>query len=248
MKIILSPAKKMRVETDSFATTGLPVFLDRTEILLSYLQSLSLEELKDLWKCNQNLAELNFERVRNMDLYHNLTPSILSYEGIAYRSMAPEVFTQSAFDYVQDHLRILSGFYGVLKPFDGVTPYRLELGAKPSLTGFQDLYDFWGDSLYREVADGDHVILNLASKEYAKAVEKYLEPSDRFLTIVFGEWKGDKVIQKATMAKMARGDMVRYLAENQITDLTELRSYHNLNYRFHEELSSEKKYVFLREP
>ena len=159
--------------------------------------------------------------------------------------MAPEVFSEGALTYIQKNLRILSGFYGVLKPFDGVTPYRLEMQAKLSVQGKKDLYDFWGERLYRELTDGDHLILNLASKEYAKAVEKYLTPEDRFITVEFGERKDGKVKQKATLAKMARGEMVRFMAENNIQDPEEIKAFHELGFSFEGMLSDEKKFVFI---
>ena len=130
MRIIISPAKKMNVDTDSLPCRGLPRFLDRAEILLERLRELDYEELKALWKCNDKLARLNADRVADMDLYRQLTPALLSYEGIQYRYMAPGVLSDTELDYLQEHLRILSGFYGVLRPFDGVTPYWLEMQAK----------------------------------------------------------------------------------------------------------------------
>ena len=148
MKIILSPAKKMNVETDILTPSGLPEFLDRTEVILSWLRSKSYGELKALWDCNDKIAEQNFERLEHMDLRKNLTPAVLAYEGIAYQYMAPIIFENSHFDYVQEHLRILSGFYGVLRAMDGVTPYRLEMQAKATVDGNKDLYEFWGRRLY----------------------------------------------------------------------------------------------------
>ena len=140
MKIILSPAKKMITDTDSIAPDGLPEFIEKTTEIQSWLKSKSKEELKTIWKCNDKIAEQNFNRVENMDLYHLLTPAVLSYEGIAFRYMAPSVFEDSQFEYVQNHLRILSAFYGVLKPLDGVTPYRLEMQAKVSIGDAKNLY------------------------------------------------------------------------------------------------------------
>ena len=122
MKIILSPAKKMITDTDSIAPDGLPEFIDKTLEIQSWLNCKSKEELKTIWKCNEKIAELNFNRLQNMDIYHMLTPAVLSYEGIAFQCMAPSVFENSQFEYVQNHLRILFAFYGVLKPLDGVTP------------------------------------------------------------------------------------------------------------------------------
>ena len=129
MKIILSPAKKMKMEQEAETLTT-PVFMENTKELMCWMQKLTYEEVKKLWACNDKIAELNYERFRNMDLTRNLTPAILSYEGIAYQYMAPSVFEDGEFDYVQENLRILSAFYGVVKPLDGVTPYRLEMQAK----------------------------------------------------------------------------------------------------------------------
>ena len=140
MKIIISPAKKMNVDTDSLPIDSLPPFLPQTERLLSALQTMSPKELQSLWKCNDNLAQLNIERLKAMTLRQNLTPAILSYEGIQYRYIAPGVMSAGQLEYLREHLRILSGFYGLLRPFDGVTPYRLEMQAKLSVDGAKDLY------------------------------------------------------------------------------------------------------------
>ena len=147
MKIIISPAKKMNVDTDSFDIRGLPEFLKHTRILEEKIRSLSLAQAKALWKCNDKLAELNYTRFKNMDLAQGLTPAVMSYEGLQYQHMAPGVLTSQAISYIEKHLRILSGFYGLLRPFDGVTPYRLEMQAGLAVNGYKNLYDFWGDRL-----------------------------------------------------------------------------------------------------
>lgn len=246
MKIIISPAKKMNTDTDTFACKSLPVFLEKTEILMDWMKSLSFEEAKKLWGCNDKLAELNFRRFSEMDLKKNLTPALISYEGIQYQYMAPSVFTEQGWEYVQEHLRILSGFYGVLKPFDGVTPYRLEMQAKAQVKEAKNLYDFWGELLYNEIIDEDRTIINLASKEYSKCVEKFLKPEDTYITCIFGEKKDGKVIQKGTQAKMARGEMVRYMAENRLETTEELKNFNHLDYHFSEELSAQNEYIFLK--
>lgn len=243
MKIIISPAKKMNVDTDSLPIDSLPPFLPQTERLLSALQTMSPKELQSLWKCNDNLAQLNIERLKAMTLRQNLTPAILSYEGIQYRYIAPGVMATGQLEYLREHLRILSGFYGLLRPFDGVTPYRLEMQAKLSVGGAKDLYAFWGDSLAKHL-EGDWM-LNLASKEYSKAVTPYL-PESSVLTCVFGEWLNGKVIEKGTMCKMARGQMVRWLAENGIEKAEKIREFADLEYRFDTELSTENTFVFIK--
>ena len=155
MRIIIAPAKKMNTDLDSLPPEALPQFLKQTERLMSALQAMSPKELQTLWKCNDAIAGLNVERLRNMDLRHRLTPAVLVYEGIQYRYMAPSVFEIDQFVYIQEHLRILSGFYGLLRPFDGVTPYRLEMQARLSVDGHKDLYGFWGTKLGQPTGIGD---------------------------------------------------------------------------------------------
>ncbi|MCF0123632.1 MAG: peroxide stress protein YaaA [Ruminiclostridium sp.] len=245
MRIIISPAKKMREDTDSLAWRELPAFLDRTAELLARLQSMSNEELQKLWKCNDKIAALNVERLQRMDLCSRLTPAILAYEGIQYQYMAPGVFSEGEYDYIQTHLRILSGFYGVLRPFDGVAPYRLEMQAKLAVGGAKNIYDYWGAALAEHLFAESGCILNLASKEYSQCVFKYLPKSVRWITCVFGEEKDGKVVEKGTMCKMARGDMVRYLAENRVEDAEDVKAFHGLNYRYSPEQSDESTFVFL---
>lgn len=246
MKIILSPAKKMITDTDSIAPVELPEFIDRTAEILSWMKSQSKEELKSIWKCNDKIAEQNFNRLENMDLYNMRTPAVLSYEGIAFQYMAPSVFENRQFDYIQNHLRILSAFYGVLKPMDGVTPYRLEMQAKAEIEDTKNLYDYWGERLYRSVIDDDRVMINLASKEYSKCIEKYLSDKDQYITVTFCERSGDKLVTKGTYAKMARGEMVRYMAEKEIENPTDIQKFDRLGYTFRGDLSSESRYVFER--
>lgn len=246
MKIIISPAKKMNIDTDSLPVQSEPVFLRDAEKIKNYMQALSYEEAKRLWACNDKIAELNFARFREMDLKKNLTPAILSYEGIQYQYMAPAVFTDSALSYIQEHLRILSGLYGVLKPLDGIVPYRLEMQAGAKVEGSANLYDFWGGKIYGNVLDGDRIVINLASKEYSRCIEYYLKPDDIFVTCVFGELKEGKIIQKGTLAKMARGEMVRYMAENNVTDLEGLKEFTGLGYQYQKDISKERDYIFLK--
>lgn len=246
MRVIISPAKKMNVDTDTLEPAGLPVFLKETEEIMEWMQSLSFSEMKKLWGCNEKIAELNFKRFEEMELRRGLTPALLSYEGIQYQYMAPAVFEEGQYEYVQEHLRILSGFYGVLRPMDGVTPYRLEMQAKVKLSGKKDLYDYWGERLYREILDESRIIVNLASKEYSRCVERYLCPQDTFITCVFGEYVNGKVRQKGTYAKMARGEMVRFMAENKIDSPEEMKNFRRMGYVFREELSDKQNYVFVQ--
>ena len=249
MKIILSPAKKMNVNTDLMEPSGFPVFMEKAEVLLKWMKSKNLAELQKLWKCSDRIAQQNFERLQRMDLKKDLTPAILSYEGIAYQYMAPAVFEYGHIDYVQEHLRIISAFYGVLKPIDGVTPYRLEMQAKAAVDGCKDLYEFWGRSIYDKVCDDSGVIINLASREYSKCIEKYLKPEDRYITCTFAERtekSGDRLVTKGTYAKMARGEMVRFMAEHGIKEPEDIRKFDRLGYIYRSDISTDTEYVFER--
>ena len=245
MRIIIAPAKKMVAEA-ALPPEGLPVFIDRAERLRQYVCALTYAEQKKLWACSDAIAEQNAERFAHMDLRRNLVPALLAYDGIQYAYMAPAVFEDGHLAYVQEHLRILSGFYGVLKPFDGVVPYRLEMRAKATVDGCRNLYEFWGDSLYREVVDDSRVIVNLASKEYSKAVEKHVRPGDAIITCVFGELENGKVVQKGVYAKMARGEMVRYLAGIRASEPGQMKGFAWSDYSYDEMRSTESSYVFLR--
>lgn len=247
MRIIISPAKKM-VRDDVLAWSDLPALLERTEVLRAWVCKLSFEECQRLWGCNARLAQLNYERFHEMDLRRDLTPALLAFEGIQYQYMAAGVLEGESYDYLQEHLRILSGFYGVLRPLDGVVSYRLEMGAKAQVGHARNLYDFWGSALYEEVVPKDRTIVNLASAEYSRAIERHLAPGDRFVTAVFGELVGSKVVQKGAYAKMARGEMVRYLAERKVQAPEEMQGFSALGYGFDPARSDESTYVFLRKP
>lgn len=247
MKIIISPAKKMRTDRDVFPPETLPVFLPDAERLLHRLRALSEPQLKALWRCNDSIARLNCERVRTMDLRGGLTPAILAFVGIQYQYMAPGVFEDRQFAYIRAHLRILSGFYGLLRPFDGVAPYRLEMQARLSLGGCRDLYEFWNRRLADRLCAETDWVLNLASLEYSRAVSAHLPQGFRFLSCIFAEWEDGRLVEKGTLCKMARGEMVRWLAEHEITAPEEIKEFDRLGYRYLPEQSGRDRLVFCRE-
>ena len=236
----------MNVDTDSLPQQGLPVFLSKTRILLQELQNKDLPELKKLWKCSDKLAQTSFEQLWKIKLEGVLTPAILAYDGIQYQHMAPAVFNDQELLYIQNHLRILSGFYGVVRPMDGVSPYRLEMQAKLVVQESRDLYDFWGDSIADELFSQTDTIINLASQEYSRCVSRYLKEGIRMITCTFGEEIDEKVIEKGTLCKMARGEMVRFMAENQIEQPEKLREFSRMGYCFSEKYSDSTNYVFLK--
>lgn len=245
MRIIISPAKKMNIDTDTFDVTT-SMFLDKTSEIMAKIQSLDYKTLKDIWKCNDSLAKLNFERFSEMDLHTNLTPAILSYEGLQYKYIAASVFEDSQYTYIENHLRILSGFYGILRPFDGVTPYRLEMQAKLSIDGHKDLYSYWSDSLARSLFSETDCILNLASKEYSKCISPYLSHDTHYVNCLFTENVNGKLVEKGTMCKMARGEMIRFMAENKINNIEDIKHFDRLDYSFSKENSNENNLIFIK--
>lgn len=247
MKIMISPAKKMKIHTDLFQSQDLPVLIGETDHLISCIQSLSYDEAKTLWQCNDKLAQLNYKRFSAMDTRANLTPALLSYEGLQYQHIAPLVLETGQWDYLQQHLRILSGFYGIIRPLDGVIPYRLEMRARLHTRHGRNLYQFWGRKLHDELAKDTNVIINLASKEYSRTVAPYIGSSHAFITCVFGECRDGKVIEKGTVAKIARGEMVRYMAEHNITVPEQMKTFDRIGFSFEEKLSSQNTYVFLND-
>ena len=160
MKIIISPAKRMVFDLDGIDTIGLHKYINEANILREYLKSLNFDQLKNLWEANDKIVLENIERFK-ININGPLTPAVLAYDGIAYKNMAPSVFTYDEWDYIDKHLFILSGLYGVLKPRDGIIPYRLEMQAKIDLSGVKSLYDYWNDLIYKVVSFDDDIIINL---------------------------------------------------------------------------------------
>lgn len=252
MKIIISPAKQMQVDTDTFDVLSQPQMLSQAEEIMNYMKSLTTAELKKLWHTSDKLFQLNAERLKSMDLKSEYqTPAILAFCGLQYQYMAPDLFTEPALDYIQHNMRILSSFYGVLRPFDGVVPYRLEMKAKAHVNGTRNLHEFWNRTWFDLLAKDDDLIINLASKMYAHQVGRYMKNTDvKMISCVFGYYneQKNKVIQDNTYAKMARGEMVRYMAENDIHDYHEIVNFNDFGYQYTPQYSDDETYVFLRDP
>lgn len=247
MRIIISPAKKMNTDTDCFSAESVPEFANDACRIVCALQALDRDALKKLWKCSDSLVELNAQRLQNMHPDMGRIPALFAYEGIQYQYMAPGVLDADSLDYLREHLRILSGLYGLLRPFDGVVPYRLEMQAKLSVDSRKDLYAFWGSRLADRLAGESDTILNLASKEYSKAVQPYLSGPVRFVTCSFAEMVDGKPAEKSTFCKIARGQMVRWLAEHKINSLEDVKNFDQMGYRFSPKISSACEFVFLKD-
>ena len=247
MQIIIAPARNMKSDPDSLPIQGLPQFLPQTKQILAHMRSLSYDQLHHLWwNCSEKIAIPNYHWVQQMDLYHQLTPALLAFTGLQYQRMAPGVCDEQSLEYVQDHLRILSGFYGLLKPFDGIVPYRLGMGDRAQVEGTKNLYEFWGSCLADELYSQDKLVLNLASQEYAKVIVPYVKGNRQFVSCTFVKAENGRFKTQATRAKIARGNMVRYLAEHQANDLAVVKDF-NLGYHFDEQASTPDKLIFVED-
>lgn len=265
LQVIISPAKQMRSAQDAFEVLGIPPFARETARLHRALLDIERNEgsggLQALWNVSDKLLGpcLNtlheFEPILengdldNPDIARNTSPAVMSYHGIQYQSMAPEVMDAAQLAWLQNHLWILSGLYGCVRPFHAVEPYRLEMGAKLAVDDARDLYAFWGDKLARAIAPAgsNTTIVNLASVEYAKAVLPHLADDATAVTCLFGEGiRNGKPIQRSTASKKARGSMVRWMAENKLENAGRLTEF-NIGYRHAPELSYPGTLVFINE-
>lgn len=265
LQVIISPAKQMRAAQDAFEVLGIPPFVREIARLHRALLDIERNEgsggLQTLWNvsdrllttCLDTLHEfmpvLNDADLADPDIARRISPAVMSYHGIQYQSMAPEVMDSAQLAWLQDHLWILSGLYGCVRPFHAVEPYRLEMGAKLAVDDARDLYAFWGDKLARVIApaDSNATIVNLASAEYAKAVLPRLTTDVTVVTCLFGEGvRNGKPIQRSTASKKARGSMVRWMAENKLEDVNGLTAF-DVGYRHFPELSNKNTLVFLNE-
>ena len=243
MKIIIAPAKKMIIE-EYMNASSMPMYLDKTKELQQTLLTFNKEELKKLWKVNDQILNDSYEHLHSYDIEKAYSPAIYSYSGIQYQYLSVNTLDQSSLDYLNDHLRILSGYYGILRPLDAIYPYRLEMCHKLSINNHKNLYDYWGDLLYKGL--DDHLIINLSSDEYTSSIKPYLKDTDTLINIYFGEIINDSFKIKGTIAKMARGEMVRFMAINKIENIEEIKSFHELNFQYSKELSDTFNYYFIR--
>ena len=246
MRIIISPAKKMRRDSDAPFSLTPARFEKDAEYLVSELRKMSVPELSSLWKTGEKLTRQAKSYLDSFDPSIPLTPAILAYDGIAFRYMAPSVFEERMIGYAQMHLRIISGLYGVLRPLDGVSPYRLEMQAPLATSGGNNLYEYWGRRIHGAVFVGDDTVINLASKEYSDTVEPYNGAGERFINVNFAELKDGVPVIRATYAKMARGEMVRFLCGREAENAEVMKEFDGLGFSFSDSLSSPDDYWFLR--
>ena len=245
MKIIISPAKKMKRE-EYVAPLHRPMFLKEAGELLSFLRSLSDSEMAKVWKVKGALLSSSLSSLSMLSLEDSGSPAIFSYDGIQYTYMSPSSFTDSMLEYAEKNLRIISGLYGLLKPLDGVGTYRLEMESPISIPGYGDLYSYWGGKIASSLMEDDRLLVNLASAEYSKAVLPYLPSTVTVVTPVFLDWEKGRYVSKGVYAKMERGEMVRFLAETGAETVEDIMKFSSRGYEFSRFLSDSNTLCFVR--
>ena len=235
--IVISPAKRLATNTsDSSLEATVPVFKKEAELLAGVLAKLSTEELRSMMKVSENIAELNAGRYRNWNKSNaEEKRAIFQFEGDVFKHLGAKDLSDNQIQYMNDNLRILSGIYGLLKPSDEMSPYRLEMGTRHDFYGSANLYEFWGDKIAKELLEelGSSYLFNLASEEYFSAISKFLNAEKvinfRFLTIASGK---EKVV--GVIAKRARGEMAKYLIQNKISTNEKIENFSAMGFQFKE--------------
>lgn len=262
MLILLSPAKTLNFETSSFpleANVSQPAFLENAEVLVKHLRQLSPAEISSLMKISDKLGELNAERYRTWQTNFDDTsakPALSAFRGDVYQGLDADSFSTEDWQFAQQHLRILSGLYGILKPLDLIQPYRLEMGtkladAKLATLGADTLYQFWYHKPTEAIAQDldslqQSIIVNLASQEYFKVINTQLL-SSQIVTPVFKDWKNGKYKIISFYAKKARGMMARYIIKKRLKTTEELQDFAEDGYTYNSELSDSNNLVFTRD-
>ena len=254
MLTLLSPAKTLDFETPPVTDQhSLPDYLDESAELIDVLRRYSPDEIGALMKLSPKLSELNVQRYSDWTLpfpKDDAKAAVLAFKGDVYTGLDAEHLSKEQLAYAQNHLRILSGLYGLLRPLDLILPYRLEMGTKLGNERGKDLYAFWGDAITNALneycrTEGIDTIVNLASNEYFKSVKpKALEP--QLITPVFKDEKNGKYKIISFYAKKARGMMARYQITHGIEDAEQLKAFDVAGYRFNEEESTATEWVFKR--
>ena len=254
MLIVISPAKTLDFDTAPVTQNhSQPEMLDRSEALIDILMTKSPADIEKLMKISPKLSELNVERYHSWSkpfTQNNAKQAMLAFKGDVYTGLDAETFSEADFSYAQDHLRILSGLYGVLKPLDLMQAYRLEMGIRIENPNGKNLYEFWGSDITEKIntqlkeIDTD-ILLNLASNEYFKSVKKK-EVNGDIVTPVFKDWKNGQYKMISFYAKKARGLMSAWVIQNQVSKLEELSKFDVDGYQYSANDSDPFNPVFLR--
>lgn len=255
MLVVISPAKNLDYDTPAITNTFTqPEMLGDSQRLIKHCRKLSPAKIGSLMKISDKLAGLNADRYAGWHTpfdSNNAKQALLAFNGDVYSGLDANTFSQDDFDYAQQHLRILSGLYGVLRPLDLMQAYRLEMGTKLDTGKNKNLYQFWDDRISKKLNEaidtqGDNVLINLASNEYFKAVKPKVLNAEIY-TPVFQDCKNGQYKVISFFAKKARGMMARYIIQNRLTDVSDLKNFDTAGYQFSQEKSKGNELVFTRQ-
>ena len=252
MKILLSPAKSLDFKSElPTSKTSSICFEKEAKYLNSILKSKNPKELSDLMGISSKIANLNYERNHSWSLpftHKNARQAVYAFSGDVYRGLDAYSIDDSRIDFLQSSVRIISGLYGLIKPLDLIQPYRLEMGTKLAFDSNKNLYDYWRKKITEQLnleLDDKEPVLNLASNEYFKAIDAKVIKSEVY-SANFKQLKNGEFKTIAIFSKKARGMMTRFIIDNNITDITDIKSFDYDGYIFHEELSTDKEIIFTR--
>ncbi len=254
MLMLISPAKSLDMQASHPNINMTKArLLDDSQQLINKLQELNPEQIQKLMGISEKLSELNYQRFQDWVQSDSAVqcPALFAFQGDVYQGLGADTLSMDELEFTQQHLRILSGLYGLLRPFDLMQAYRLEMGTKFSNERGANLYDFWGDKISVLIktdmpVDEAPELVNLASNEYFKAVKPKLIAS-KVITPVFKDFKNGQYKIISFYAKKARGLMVAYALKNKIIQAEQLKGFNSAGYHFAEELSDDKKWVFIRD-
>jgi len=249
MLVVVSPAKKLDMNPDRDVQPTRPAFQPEAEELVSVAHRLTVGDLQNLMKISEPLAKLNAERFAEFGTMPQ-KPAALAFAGDTYQGLEADSLDPDEMDWAQDHFRILSGLYGLLRPRDAIEPYRLEMGSRLKTARGKTLYDYWGDRIAKALnaqadAIGTDTLVNCASQEYFGAVDREAL-NLRVITPVFMEEKAGTPKVVSFYAKKARGAMARFVIQHRLTDPEALKAFDAGGYRYNDEMSDGDSFVFLR--
>lgn len=255
MLTVISPAKTLDFETPPVTRKKTqPVFLNRAEELVDQVRKLAPEDIEQLMGVSEKIAAINHQRFMDWCrpfTLKNAKQAFLAFKGDVYVGLEAESLKPAQLDFAQKHLRMLSGLYGLLRPLDLIQPYRLEMGLNFANNGGKNLYQFWGDAITRELdkslgKSGSKVLVNLASNEYFRAVQPGSLNAD-VVTPVFKDLRGDRYRVVSFFAKRARGQMARFIIDNQLNDPDGMKKFRVDGYRYNREESTARELIFTRD-
>ena len=253
MVTLISPSKTLNFDDNNSCNLNTDCrLINHTSELHKILVNFSINDLKDLMNVSDKIAELNYNRFKRWEEPSKSDSSkqaIYAFKGDVYSGLDAESISENKFDFLQENLRIISGFYGLLRPFDKILPYRLEMSTKLSNSRGKNLYEFWGDNitnlLNNDIEDENSYVVNLASNEYFKSIKKN-KLKNEIITPIFKEFKNGTYKTIAIYAKKARGLMSRFIIDNKIQKPENLKTFNLERYSFDDNLSDDYNYVFTR--